>query len=198
MISAEQLAAIEQRAEAATPGPWFDQYEYDGGRTLCQMRHATETFCVNKALHAPGQPPYFSPKENGMFIAAARSDVPVMVAEIRTLWARIAELEGGRSTDLSVEVTAPGELVIRIGIDTLAFALERMEETNPFNEDLNDFRQLYRIVDPVEFAKDVSSALCDEGYGDSGSTPLTRLLDASCLAAIESGSLGCEEVEATR
>lgn len=78
VLTAEQVAKIAKQADMATPGPWFDQYEYDGGRTVCQMRSTDTTFCVNKALHAPGPRPYESTKENGRFIAAARTNVPAL------------------------------------------------------------------------------------------------------------------------
>lgn len=94
---------------------------------------------------------------------------------------------------LRVEVTPDGELVIRIGIGTLAFAAEHMEINNPFDEDTENFKRLWRVIEPMEFANDVRRALCDEG--EDGSTPLTELLDAASWAAIEDGSLGCVETD---
>jgi hypothetical protein len=79
------LDAVDARANAATPGPWFDQYEYDGARTVCSMRSVDVTFCVNKAIHAPGEPPYGATKENGRFIAASRTDVPRLVRLVKAL-----------------------------------------------------------------------------------------------------------------
>jgi hypothetical protein len=51
-----------------------------------------------------------------------------------------------------------------------------------------DFRREWRVNDAGQFAEDVKVELCREG--EDGSTPLTRLLDAMCLAAIEAGSAG--------
>lgn len=71
------LDAIRERADAATPGPWFEQYDYDGGRTICQMRSTDTLFCVNRACHVKGNP-WEKTKENGEFIAHARSDIPAL------------------------------------------------------------------------------------------------------------------------
>jgi len=94
---------------------------------------------------------------------------------------------------LRVFVSGKDELVIKIGIDTLAHAFERSEDNNPFNEQLNEFRQAFKVTDPSKFANDVCTALCDEG--EDGSTPLTRLLDTCCNDAVSQGSEGCEELE---
>ena len=82
-------------------------------------------------------------------------------------------------------------LVISIGMGTLTWAAEHMEENNPYDDDSRDFKRLWRVKDAAQFAKDVRSALRDEG--EDGSTPLTRLLDAMCLAAIEDGSVAVDE-----
>lgn len=95
-VTRPDLDAIEGRANAATPGPWFDQYEYDGARTVCQMRSTDQTFCVNKATHAPGEPPYVATKENGRFIGAARTDVPDLIAYARQLESALAEAQRER------------------------------------------------------------------------------------------------------
>ena len=96
----------------------------------------------------------------------------------------------GEKYPLSVKVDK-GELVIRIGIKTLAFACERMDACNPYDEDLKDYKLLYRIVDPFAFAKDVKCELNKEE--EDGSTPLTSLFDSVMLKAIENGNLGVEE-----
>ncbi len=92
-------------------------------------------------------------------------------------------------TPLTVEVK-DGVLQIRLGVETLKVVAERMESCNPFNEETGEFEQLWRIVEPLEFAEDVVRALTNER--EDGSTKLTDLIDAACLAAIEDGSLGVE------
>ena len=67
-----ELMALEQRA---TPGPWFDQYDYDGGRSVCQMRSTDTTYCVNRAEHVAGNP-WERTKENGHLIASLRNAAP--------------------------------------------------------------------------------------------------------------------------
>jgi hypothetical protein len=93
-------------------------------------------------------------------------------------------------TPLSVEVE-DGHLVIRIGIETLAWAAEHSHDFNPFDDNENDFVQLWRVCDALEFAKDVRRALTDEA--EDGSSPLTRLLDKMFMEAVGDGSLGIEE-----
>ena len=44
-------------------------------------------------------------------------------------------------------------------------------------------------MEPETFSKDVMYELQEEG--EDGSTPLTRLLDKMCFAALEHGSEGC-------
>lgn len=95
-----------------------------------------------------------------------------------------------RDTPLTVEV-ANGQLCIRIGVDTLKWAAEHMDSNLPFDDDLNDFIRLWKIEDPLTFAKDVLRALMDER--EDGSTKLTALLDAVCLDAIEDGSTAVTE-----
>lgn len=76
------------------------------------------------------------------------------------------------------------ELVIRIGLDTLVFSFEVGDENNPFDHESNDFRRAFKVVDKRQFAKGVASALCDEQ--EDGSTPLTEILDAAFIKAVES------------
>jgi len=76
------------------------------------------------------------------------------------------------------------ELVIRIGIDTLAFAFETGEENQPFDEAANDYRRSWKVTDKHKFAKGVGNALCDEE--EDGSTPLTKILDEAYIKTVES------------
>ncbi len=77
------LEAIKARAEAAWPGPWAGTPErvgyYDDGRwfTIAHM-----SAWEGPAVDGP----------NAEFIAAARTDVPALVAEVERLQAVIAGL----------------------------------------------------------------------------------------------------------
>ncbi len=78
------------------------------------------------------------------------------------------------NSPLSVKVVKD-QLVISIGVSTLAYALQNGPE--PFGA---------RITNEKGFAKDVARALED---GDEGGTPLERLLDEMANHAIENGSV---------
>ena len=87
-MTREQLDALEKLAKKATPGPWWVQREYDGGRTVCQMRHQTETVCVNKASHVDGDP-WDAHLDNANLIEALRNNATELLALAR----RALELE---------------------------------------------------------------------------------------------------------
>ncbi len=90
MMTRDELDAIRRRAEAATPGPWT--------RTRFTVHTAgpnpftvASSFC---ALQAD------EPNEaNGEFIAAARQDVPALIAELAEAVALLGELEWGTDDD---------------------------------------------------------------------------------------------------
>lgn len=78
------------------------------------------------------------------------------------------------------------QLVIRIGVDTLAFAFENGDIANPFIDALNDFTRAYKVTNSKQFAHDVVDELTKEE--EDGSNLITRLLDRVCLDAVENGS----------
>lgn len=94
-----------------------------------------------------------------------------------------------RNSPLRVEING-GELCIRIGVETLAFAANHADSWNPFDADVSDFRQALEVVEPNEFARDVLNAMLDEA--EDGSSPLTRLLDKMFDAAANDGSCGID------
>jgi hypothetical protein len=87
----------------------------------------------------------------------------------------------GRSLTVHVEGE---ELVIRIGVDTLAFCFETGEENQPFDDKANDFRRSWKVTNKYKFAKGVGTAICDED--EVGNTPLTTMLDEAFIKAVES------------
>ena len=96
----------------------------------------------------------------------------------------------GADARLTVDIKNE-EIVIRVGIGTLAWAFEHMEENNPWSDSARDFVQTWKVSDPVEFAKDVVGELTREE--EDGSHPLHRLLDKACTDAADQGCLGIEE-----
>lgn len=96
------------------------------------------------------------------------------------------------NTPLSVAVEGD-ELVIRIGIDTLAFAAEHDDPFNVFDIDRNKFVQAWQISANKGWAEDVAHTLRVEG--EDGSTPVSRLLDKMFVEALEQGSSNVYETD---
>jgi len=96
----------------------------------------------------------------------------------------------GKNRPLTVEVKG-NELVIRIGIDTLAWAFERSEYNRPWDEDVADFMQTWKVEDPKQFAKDVRIEMLNEQ--EDGATPLGDFIDHACQGALNEGSVAIEE-----
>lgn len=98
--------------------------------------------------------------------------------------------KGSIDRPLSAEIRGR-ELVIRVGIGTIAWAFEHDSENNQWDDEKNNYIQGWKVSDLREFAKDVRhEALREE---EDGSTPLCRFLDQLCRAAADQGSLGIEE-----
>lgn len=75
------------------------------------------------------------------------------------------------------------QLVIRIGVDTLALCFEIGDGNQPYDEKSGDFRRSWKVTDPHKFAKGVGIGL--QVGEEDGSTPLTKILDEACTRAIE-------------
>ena len=86
-----------------------------------------------------------------------------------------AETKAATDSPLRCEVVN-GELVIAIGVETLAFACTNKDNGSP----------PVTVVDAALFAHDVATALKDEA--EDGTTPVHLMLDKACEAAIEMGS----------
>ena len=79
-MTTERLAEIEARANAATQGPW-EWHPYMGsGATLAKPNHPFHELNILKTTD--DWPPVAADAE---FIAAARTDVPALLAEVRRL-----------------------------------------------------------------------------------------------------------------
>ncbi|MDX2760790.1 hypothetical protein, partial [Streptomyces europaeiscabiei] len=87
----ERLAEIEARADAATAGPWCtDAWEiYQGTEYVPGI-----SFWIGETCRGTSE--LGQDRADAAFVAAARSDVPELVAEVRRQAARIAELESER------------------------------------------------------------------------------------------------------
>jgi hypothetical protein len=117
------LDAIEARANAATPGPWFyDSYSTVHAKCMLAAYEAAETdeecYAANPAVCSV--PAYAGDTaggrhvDNAKFVAAAREDVPALVAEVRRLLAKKDEL--GRELAAALE----RERLLRAGLAVVA------------------------------------------------------------------------------
>jgi hypothetical protein len=101
------------------------------------------------------------------------------------------DLESKTPAGLPLTVGVEGDqLVIRIGVDTLAFCFEIGEDNQPFDEKANDFRREFKVTDKYKFAKGVADGLKIER--EDGSTCLTDAIDKACVDAVES-DMGVDE-----
>ena len=91
---------------------------------------------------------------------------------------------------LTVEIR-DDEIVIRVGIDVVKWALEHHSDSQPYNEETHEFDQKWIVSDAAEFAKDVRRAMDREE--EDGTTPLIEFLDKMCIEALEDGSTGVDE-----
>ena len=82
------------------------------------------------------------------------------------------------------------ELVIRVGIDVVAFAANESDAFKPYDPDSGDWVQKFKVTNATEFANDVIQAMLSER--EDGSSPLSMFLDKMDEAALEDGSMGIE------
>ena len=90
----------------------------------------------------------------------------------------------GMDTPLTIGIECDN-LVIRIGIETLAFAVENCPD--PFFWD-EEARPRVKVFDRTVWAHEFIRQLTHEE--EDGSTPLDRLFDQMAIAAIEDGAQG--------
>lgn len=84
-VGAEELDAIEARANAATPGPWASETRtVDHGNGVDDWHFLVMS--DGESVHTIGI-------DDAAFIAAARADVPALVAEVRRLRALLAPVQ---------------------------------------------------------------------------------------------------------
>lgn len=85
-MNADKLKEIGQRCEAATEGPWYVGEDYYGGVSVrTKPTPATNIDGANAILENTGRSIGDIAKEDAEFIAHARQDIPVLLAEIERL-----------------------------------------------------------------------------------------------------------------
>lgn len=174
-LNPEQLAAIEARANAATPGPWQehsdygkDFYAYLGGSYLRGV--GTLTFGDGEEAEA-----------DRAFVLNARTDIPALLAEIERLRARVAELETaaaeGRAAlgALCYDLEDPGTAALG--------ALHLLTRATVWAETGPDFAALAlasRDADRLDVAAETIITSCPD-HGDEDEA----WMDCHCVAAEE-------------
>jgi hypothetical protein len=92
-MTTEELAAIKARVTAASDGPWR-QCPCGKCGLVWQVSYADTPIATSDA-HEPeggGEPwPLEAIRANGAFIAAARTDVPALLAEVERLQRALAQ-----------------------------------------------------------------------------------------------------------
>lgn len=81
------LDAIEKRADAATPGPWFEQTIRDGYKISYVVEGVSRWRGYTNSIDLGGD------GYTASFIAHASTDVPALIAAVRSRDAEVAELK---------------------------------------------------------------------------------------------------------
>lgn len=80
-----ELQAIENRATAATPGPWqATGLPYNGTDEPCILT-AQGLYIAQTVYDMQSQTEEHAVDADTMFIASARTDIPALIAEVRRL-----------------------------------------------------------------------------------------------------------------
>ncbi|MDX2513905.1 hypothetical protein PV355_01820 [Streptomyces stelliscabiei] len=121
-LSAERLAGIEARADAATAGPWCtDAWEiYQGTEYVPGI-----SFWIGETCRGTSE--LGQDRADAAFVAAARSDVPVLVAEVRRQAARIAELEAERLRVRTEAIADVGGFLEEVGEKGAAYLVRTVD-----------------------------------------------------------------------
>ena len=88
-LTAEQLEEIKARCEAATPGPWLRHPEEFGQNIFC----ATSETRIDWLFSIQGSAIVADIRRDIDFMAAARTDVPALVAEVEWLRAHLTQIK---------------------------------------------------------------------------------------------------------
>jgi hypothetical protein len=96
-----------------------------------------------------------------------------------------------RTLPLEVEIKNY-ELVIHIGLESLAYAADQSDLFNPYDPEKNNFVRQFQVSDAEEWAKDINRELTREE--EDGSSMLTNLFDKAFEKALDQASLGVKEL----
>jgi hypothetical protein len=88
--------------------------------------------------------------------------------------------------------TEDDQLVLRIGIECLANASNLSDVFVTYDDEAGDWVRRWRVIDEIQFAKDVVVELTRER--EDGSSPITDLFEKAFESALDQGSLGVEEI----
>jgi hypothetical protein len=99
------------------------------------------------------------------------------------------------NTPLAVSIDG-GELVIRIGLNTLAHAIASGNDLHEYDERSGDYLRRFAVTNPYVFAQDIVIELQREE--EDGSTPLSHLFDQMGQYAIEEGSTGVDHEQVVK
>jgi hypothetical protein len=157
-MTREEFEAIKRRADAATPGPWrngvniggFSDEEHD---VFGPKPTHGKAFICNYAL-----------KPDAEFIAAARSDVPALVAEVERCQKEVQEL-----SDICKEHAAKSpEFMQKLEARTEAFFLEMGD---------SQINQISGLMDEVERLRSLVLKLKDDAIAHLDRWNETELAD---------------------
>lgn len=108
-MTQDDLDRLKELARRATEGPWkyvgLGNVVINKGLSIVSLTHAKSYNDLNSAGSRQVDIDY-------EFIAAARTAIPELIAEVEWLWVRVAELEQ-RAFDIYNEATNEFEFVIR-------------------------------------------------------------------------------------
>lgn len=88
----EQLAEIEQRLQAASPGPWVDSDSHDGSEGLLQVYYGVEPISSSVCVFCDMEECEGQDLHNAAFVAHAPADIATLIAEVRRLQAERPKL----------------------------------------------------------------------------------------------------------
>lgn len=129
-LDLDALDAIEARANAATAGPWKCGRERD---EVGLIVHA-HTYLSQTVIAPPGSG--YRPQEDSAFIAAARSDVPALIAEVRRLKARVSQLSAAGAAG---QVFCRDNIALRDERDQLRESLTTERERHAHTESAREW-----------------------------------------------------------
>jgi hypothetical protein len=104
MLSQERIAEIQARADRAVPGPWRVEEDW-----TAEIRSSDDTLL--------GQIRYPSHLSDAHFIAAARSDIPALLADREALLAMLRAVVAGYDTWLAQPDSEDGSSVLDVEVE---------------------------------------------------------------------------------